>query len=176
MGKIITNLRKRIKEKGYTREQFADMCGIPEETLKKYLSKDDYPTRWLKVFAEKLDCTYDYLLGKSKVPERKYKDARSETGLSIQAIDNIKSLSDNNMQTLNMVLEDKEILSNIDTYFRITPELNRCYVEYKNKNFIDSIPELNDRKPEELPDLYVVTEIAVRTRLENLRHIFQSKK
>ncbi len=176
MGKITTNLRKRIKEKGYTREQFADMCGIPEETLKKYLSKDDYPTRWLKVFADKLDCTYDYLLGRSKVPERKYKDARSETGLSIQAIDNIKSLSDDKMQTLNMVLEDEEILSYIDSYFRVTPEINRQYVELMNGNLINNFSELNDMKPEELPDLYVIAEIAVRTRLDNLRHIYHSKE
>ena len=176
MGKITTNLRKRIKEKGYTREQFADMCGIPEETLKKYLSKDDYPTRWLKVFADKLDCTYDYLLGKSKVPERKYKDARSETGLSIQAIDNIKSLSDDKMQTLNMVLEDEEILSYIDSYFRVTPEINRQYVELMNGNLIDKFSELNGMQPEELPDLYTIAEIAVRTRLDNLRHTYHSKE
>lgn len=133
MGKIKTNFRKRIKELGYTREQFANICNISEETLKKYLSKDDYPTRWLKVFADKLKCTYDYLLGESEVPERQHQDIRNETGLSIQSVHVLKQYKNKDKsKIINCILENEKLLAIFQMYFDMPKEANEII-----KNNID---------------------------------------
>ena len=86
-------LKKRIKEQGYTQQEFADVCGIDISTLQNYMRGIRmYKYDLLEVFADKLNCTYDYLLGKSEVPEREYQDMRNETGLSIYAIDELKKI------------------------------------------------------------------------------------
>lgn len=80
-------LKKRIKEMGYTQEQFAEETGIPFGTLKKYLSgKSYYPIDLLKIFAEKLDCSYDYLMGFTVSPKREFQSMKDSTRLSDIAI------------------------------------------------------------------------------------------
>ena len=72
-------LKKRIKEMGYTQEQFAEETGIPFGTLKKYLSgKSYYPIDLLKIFAEKLDCSYDYLMGFTVSPKREFQSMKDK--------------------------------------------------------------------------------------------------
>lgn len=121
MGKIRTNFRKRIKEKGYTIEEFAELCGIHKETVKKHISKDKYPTDCLKIYAEKLECTYDYLLGESDVPEREYQDIRNETGLSIRAIDELKKIySSEGIDIVNRIFESEKFMERLIGYFEPT--------------------------------------------------------
>lgn len=169
MGKITTNLRKRIKEKGYTREQFADACGIPEETLKKYLSKDDYPTRWLKVFADKLDCTYDYLLGKSNVPERKYKDARNETGLSIQAIENLKKYDDIERETVNIFLENRDLFNSMHIYLNTNKEMNDSLQEVVKKVYTMFNLSAEDTDIFRYVDMEYISEISLVAELKKIK-------
>lgn len=91
-------LKKRIKEKGYNQESFAEASGIPYETLKNYLNgTTPYPIECLIKFADLLDCSYDYLLGKSKALKNENHILVEELGLSNQAIEKIKELvnSDN---------------------------------------------------------------------------------
>lgn len=91
-------LKKRIKEKGYSQESFAEASGIPYETLKNYLNgTTPYPIECLIKFADLLDCSYDYLLGKSKALKNENHILVEELGLSNQAIEKIKELvnSDN---------------------------------------------------------------------------------
>ena len=80
-------LKKRIKEKGYTQEAFAEEVGIGFSTLKTYLSGErEYRYEDLKKFAEKLDCSYDYLMGLSKSPIKEYHEIAEQTRLSENAI------------------------------------------------------------------------------------------
>ena len=178
MGKITTNLRKRIKEKGYTREQFAEICGIPEETLKKYLSRDDYPTRWLKVFADELDCTYDYLLGKSGVPEREYMDARNETRLSVESIDNLKKHNDNGImfETINVILENESVWKALALYMvsdiakpMIEGNINETLEKYNADNETDFL--LN-----EIPKAKVTAQITLINALDNIKIKYAEKE
>ena len=67
---IGTILKDRIKEKGYTQEEFCELVGIGLSSLKKYMNgKVFYSIDTLELFANALDCSYDYLLGKSKTPK-----------------------------------------------------------------------------------------------------------
>lgn len=88
-----TILRKRIKEMGYTQQEFADKVPMPLATLKKYLSdRGTYSIDYLKRFSELLDCSYDYLMGVTVSPRRDIQDIKDETRLSDEAIDKIKRI------------------------------------------------------------------------------------
>lgn len=94
MGKAIIGdvLKKRIKEKGYTQEEFAEEVGIGHSTLKKYLSGETaYTYEQMEKFAKLLDCSYDYLLGLSKSPIKEYHEIAEQTRLSEKAIERIAS-------------------------------------------------------------------------------------
>lgn len=178
MGKIITNLRKRMREKGYTRAKFAEICDINEETLKKYLRKDDYPTRWLKVFADKLDCTYDYLLGESEVPEREYMDARNETRLSVESIDNLKKHNDNGImfETINVILENESVWKALALYMvsdiakpMIEGNTNETLEKYNADNETDFL--LN-----EIPTAKVTAQITLINALDNIKIKYAEKE
>ncbi len=83
-------LRKRIKEKKYTQQAFAEIVGVKYSTLKKYMSgKAAYSYELLLVFSEQLDCSVDYLLGLSKSPIKEHHEISEQTRLSEDAIKKI---------------------------------------------------------------------------------------
>lgn len=176
MGKIITNLRKRMREKGYTRAKFAEICDINEETLKKYLRKDDYPTRWLKVFADKLDCTYDYLLGKSEVPEREYQDMRNETGLSICAIDELKKYKKiNKIDVVNCLLENSNFMISLITYIDMPEEFKSCYKNYVEESIRNANLNEYDIKLGKLVDIEFNYRHDILLELELMKQEYEKK-
>ncbi len=178
MGKIITNLRKRMREKGYTRAKFAEICDINEETLKKYLRKDDYPTRWLKVFADKLDCTYDYLLGKSEVPEREYMDARNETRLSVESIDNLKKHNDDGImfETINVILENESVWKALALY--MVSDIAKPMIEGNTKETLEKYNADNetDFLLNEIPTAKVTAQITLINALDNIKIKYAEKE
>ncbi|MDD5900804.1 MAG: helix-turn-helix transcriptional regulator [Lachnospiraceae bacterium] len=88
--KIGAILGKRIHQCGYTRESFAEKSGIGLSSLKKYISGAvAYNYEVLDILATELDCSYDYLLGKSPSPQREYHEISEQTHLSEEAICNI---------------------------------------------------------------------------------------
>lgn len=90
MRTIGTILKKRIKEMGYTQDEFADEVGIGLSTLRKYISgKNAYSYEVLDMFSEKLKCSYNYLLGKSKSPQDEFCNAVELTRLSEEALEKI---------------------------------------------------------------------------------------
>lgn len=120
-------LKKRIKEMGYTQEEFAETVRVPFGTLKKYLSnKSVYPIDLLKIFAEKLDCSYDYLMGDTISPQREYQDLKDVTRLSDKAIDRLKyfgSVYNNGMgadcasDAISKMLEMENLVESVVLYF-----------------------------------------------------------
>lgn len=83
-------LKKRIKYCGYTQEGFALKVGIGLSTLKKYLSGQIYyDVELLECFAAALDCSYDYLLGKSDTPNPELHTIKEQTGLSDGTIERL---------------------------------------------------------------------------------------
>ena len=80
-------LKKRVKEKGYTQEEFADVVGVKYSTLRKYMSgKSAYSYELLLEFSEALECSVDYLLGLSKSPIKEHHEIAEQTRLSEKAI------------------------------------------------------------------------------------------
>lgn len=93
LGQIIKN---RISELGYTQGAFADKIGISLESLKNYIYGNSfYTVEVLDMLAKGLDCSYDYLLGKSKATKNENHLLVEELGLSEQAIESIKAIKDN---------------------------------------------------------------------------------
>ncbi len=91
MAIIGTILKDRIKEKGYTQEEFCDLVGIGLSSLKKYMNgKVFYSIDTLELFSNALDCSYDYLLGRSKTPNPEYHEVKELTRLQDAAIDRLQ--------------------------------------------------------------------------------------
>lgn len=83
-------LKKRVKERGYTQEKFANKVGVKYSTLRKYMSgKAAYSYELLLLFADELECSVDYLLGLSKSPMKEHYDIAEQTRLSQNAITKI---------------------------------------------------------------------------------------
>ena len=53
--------------------------------------KVSYSIEVLEIIADRLQCSYDYLLGKSFTPERELQDVKEATRLSDGALEKIKS-------------------------------------------------------------------------------------
>ena len=89
-AKIGDILKRAIKQRGYTQEEFAEKVGIGFSSLKNYLNGTKvYNYELLMRFADVLECSYDYLLGKSNSPIREYTDVSNATGLSDGAIEKL---------------------------------------------------------------------------------------
>lgn len=84
---IGTIIKDRIRELGITQEEFASKTGIGLSSLKKYMSgKVFYSIDTLELMAEALNCSYDFLLGKSKTPKPELHEAKEITRLHDNAI------------------------------------------------------------------------------------------
>ena len=89
-AKIGDALKRAIKQRGYTQEEFAEKVGIGFSSLKNYLNGTKvYNYELLMRFADVLECSYDYLLGKSNSPIREHTDVSNATGLSDGAIEKL---------------------------------------------------------------------------------------
>lgn len=177
-------LKKRIKEKGYNQESFAEASGIPYETLKNYLNgTTPYPIECLIKFADLLDCSYDYLLGKSKALKNENHILVEELGLSNQAIERIKELvnSDNIDCRENMIQALDKIICKDGLLYVLA-----LYI-LANKEFVTlGDKAMNDILSEPLPyvglepqkTLYISMIIAMLTEMreENKGELFISEE
>lgn len=88
--KIGAILKQRIYLCGLSQKKFAEITGIGLSTLKKYFNGTCYySVDTLAIFAETLNCSYNYLLGKSETPEPEFEDIRDKTHLSDGAIERL---------------------------------------------------------------------------------------
>lgn len=132
-------LKRRIKEMGYTQEEFADKVGIGYSTLKKYLSgKNLYDVELLLRFAEVLECSCDYLLGLSISPKRENQDISNELKLSDEAIDAIRryanavetdSIAKRSLEVINRVVTRSDFIEILGEYFVNNFSLQRKLVD-----------------------------------------------
>ena len=129
MVTIGTILKERIKEKGYTQEEFCEFVGIGLSSLKKYMNgKVFYSIDTLELFSKALDCSYDYLLGKSKTPKPELHEVKELTRLQDDAIEHIqhyaKEYDDNAsakrfLDTLSTIISEEFIVERIIDYLYI---------------------------------------------------------
>ena len=119
-------LKNRIKEMGYTQEDFAEKAGIGLASLKKYINGTNvYRVDLLPKFAELLECSYDYLLGYSRSPIRENSDISNELHLSDRAIELIRKMASRDeddcyymayFYILNAMIENENLMSSLMEY------------------------------------------------------------
>ena len=103
-----TILKNRIKECGYTQEDFAEKAGIGMSTLRKQINGTvAYRCDDLVKYAELLDCSYDYLLSYSNSPKRENADIVDKTGLTAEAVGNLVEVE--NLKKLDYVSSEAKI-------------------------------------------------------------------
>ncbi len=126
---IGANLKKLIKDRDFTQEEFAEITGIGLSTLKKYISgKVFYSIDTLELFADRLQCSYDYLLGKSLSPEPELKDIKEATRLQDGALERLleyaKHYDDDPMsrryiETISTLIQSNSVIGRISDYFYV---------------------------------------------------------
>lgn len=119
-------LRERIKEKGYSQQDFALEVGISLASLKKYMKGSTaYTYEVMEMLADKLECSYDYLLGLSKSPIKEHHEIAEQTRLSEKAISKIVKYASNYddnfdakryIKCLDMMLCEDGVFSSICDY------------------------------------------------------------
>ncbi len=138
----------RIKEQrmkmGMTQEEFALKTGIGLSSLKKYMSgKVFYSIDTLELMAEALDCSYDFLLGKSKTPKPELHEAKEITRLHDNAIAILQRYANQYDTSSN----SKKYLDTLSTLI----EMNFLMERIQNYLFIDSKEPLIYENDEPLP-------------------------
>jgi len=113
---------ERIKAGFSSQEALAKEVGVDRVTINYYEQGNRKPD--IEVFikiADTLNVSYDYLLGYSNSPIRKYHETKDITGLSIEAIEvlnklvkatkndiGLKQLAIDQMKTINYLIENEE--------------------------------------------------------------------
>lgn len=149
-------LKQRIRQCGYTQEQFADAIGIGLSSLKKYLNDTNkYDYDLLLKFSEKLDCSLDYLMGLTETPHREMQTVKDKTGLSDEAIEIMQTLYEGKKQNANLVM-----IKTLDTII-CNQDLLSLLLLYFYANEIDEIESIFEMMISQIkstcPDLDIKT-------------------
>lgn len=173
-----TILRKRIKEMGYTQQEFADKVPMPLATLKKYMSdRGMYSIDYLKRFSQLLDCSYDYLMGATVSPRRDIQDIKDATRLSDEAIDKIKRIvakidetdETNRIGAQNMIA-CLDIIIKTEVYETIAGYLNSDSLLKPIEDFVqEAMREVigDEKLPVKLDNAYALTVIQELDKCKN---------
>lgn len=90
LDKFRANLKHRIKEMGYTQEEFSKKIEISNAALKKYMSNGKNTSiPDIEIFdrmCTALECDYDYLMGEIDTPRKYIYDVKQVIGLSDESI------------------------------------------------------------------------------------------
>ena len=66
---LAENIKRRTKEKGYTITQLLEKCELGENTINQLKQKQGLSCFSLLKIAECLECSLDYLMGRTDNPE-----------------------------------------------------------------------------------------------------------
>ena len=176
-------LKKRIKEQGYTQADFAEEVGIGLSSLKKYMNGENaYTYEIMELFANKLDCSYDYLLGLSKSPTREYHEIAEQTRLSEVAIKKIvknakyydtELTAKSFIMTLDLLLCEDGALNSICDYLYASKPVNEILQGMISaaENVINNNPIIKKMGIEDDRKISMETQIMIDIiiRLKNLK-------
>ncbi len=84
----ISRVQSETKSKSLTQKQVLSDCGLSENTLKKMSDRNGMASFNLAKIADTLDCSVDYLLGRTDNPQahKCYNNANSDSTLSNQEV------------------------------------------------------------------------------------------
>ncbi len=183
-AKIGAILRKRIKEQGFTQEEFAEKVGIGLSTLKKYTKGENtYNYELLEKFADALNCSYDYLLGKSKTAQKEHTEIREKINLSDKAIEILinrtkRSKSEEEqayfMKTLELLIENEKIIDDIAYYLIINKSTGNFFDQLFSKAGLDIEMPYNNEIYLLIPILMELKEIKTNTTVETIKEFNKS--
>ncbi len=139
--KIGAILKARIKECGYTQEDFAEQTGVGLSSLKKYISGANYyDIEVLERFADTLKCSYDYLLGKTATPEAEYRTIKDATGLADGSIERLieaaKSEDTDLVCIFDYLLQNDKLVDSAQDYISILLHEAECADEPEDLRYI----------------------------------------
>jgi len=176
-------LKRRVKERGYTQQRFAEVVGVKYSTLRKYMSgKAAYSYELLLIFAEELDCSVEYLLGLSKSPIKEHHEIAEQTRLSEEAISKLVKYAryyDEEFEArryikcLNMLLCEDGAFNSICDFFIASKFTNSIYQESMSayEKLLQRNPTIKKLGIEDDRKLSVESQmmIDVMVRLKNLK-------
>lgn len=98
-----TRIKKLAKEKGVPMSELQEMCGLNKNAVAQAgKSQEGMKAKNLYAIAELLECSVDYLLGRTDNP--------NETGISVTD-NNQMSLTGNNSISVNSAVPNKDTLT-----------------------------------------------------------------
>lgn len=65
----ISRIVSMISERGYSQKSVFESCGINENTVKRMTDNKGISSFYLAKIADYLDCSVDYLLGRTDIPD-----------------------------------------------------------------------------------------------------------
>lgn len=118
---IIERTQLRIKKLGLTQKDVLKECGLSENALKQMTDKKGIGSFSLGKIADKLDCSVDYLLGRTNKPNSLYTINNKNTtinGTQANVINNSEQLDEMSTELLkafkNLSFTDKmEIMNTV---------------------------------------------------------------
>ncbi len=198
MEKVIIGeiLKTRIADMGFTQQEFADIMGMKKDTLRSYMNGSSaYSYELLIAFAEKLDCSYDYLLGYSKSPKREFHEVTEQTRLSEEAIEKIHKYAfhyDNEFEAkryielLDLLIREDGVLNTLFDYLiasRLVDEMYKSLVDVTNLMLsqhptLKKLGVLNDyvQNLEEVQLVHVISELKDLKRKISQQSVDQIKR
>ena len=112
--KTISRVQAEIKNKGYTQKAVLLECGLSENSLKQMKDKQGIASFNLAKIADILDCSVDYLLGRTD-------DSNSHKRQFANAVNGNYNAVDNSSVTVNTSVLDEHQKLLIDLYNKLSP-------------------------------------------------------
>lgn len=104
--------------------------------------KVSYSIEMLEIFAEKLDCSYDYLLGKTTTPDKKLQDMKEMTGLTDEALEILSGYAKERkknksyrlyLNTISNLIKQEDAINSIAEYFYINDKVVSKFISGKEE-------------------------------------------
>lgn len=89
----IERVQNAIKQKGDTQKRVLDKCGLSENTLKRMTDKTGMASFNLAKIADELDCSVDYLLGRTDNPQAHKPQTANTVNGSYNAVGSANSVT-----------------------------------------------------------------------------------
>lgn len=129
----VSRVQSEIKKKKFTQKMVLTECGLNENTLKQMTDKTGMASFNLAKIADYLDCSVDYLLGRTENPEA-HKNGNNVSVGNVSG--NSGAIGVGNTVTNTNVPLDEQTLEMLNTYQKLSP-LNKAkllvYADELNK-------------------------------------------
>ena len=114
--KIAERIKQQAKKKNISKNQLLLNCGLGKNTIAKMSNGTDILTQNFQKIAENLECSVDYLLGRTNIQEvnkfHLYRSYRTDTHIVMEELEIIKLTNqgiiclDHNKQEVEFLYED----------------------------------------------------------------------